>query len=56
MKLRLFRRPLFICVAGCGDFKIKEMKIASDPEDLTLICPRCGRCMWYITTKNSKRA
>ena len=47
-----FRRPLFICVHGCGAIKLKEMKNASDPEDPTLVCPKCGRCTWYITPKS----
>jgi hypothetical protein len=47
-----FRMPLFICVHGCGDIKLKEMKNASDPEDPTLVCPKCGRCTWYITPKS----
>lgn len=47
-----FRRPLFICVYGCGAFKLEEMNIAYRRYDPTLVCPICGRCEWFITPKN----
>ena len=39
---------LYICVGGCGDFKLSEMKVHTDG---TLICPNCGNCQWYLTPK-----
>ncbi|MFW9971720.1 MAG: hypothetical protein ACFFDF_16125 [Candidatus Odinarchaeota archaeon] len=39
---------LFICVAGCGDYKLEDMKPCKDPTDPTIVCPRCGCCQWYI--------
>ena len=41
----------FICVDGCGDTPLNKMKHCKDPEDPTLVCPRCGNCKWYIVPK-----
>jgi len=38
----------FICVAGCGDSKLGDMKTCKDPIDPTIVCPQCGNCTWYI--------
>jgi hypothetical protein len=48
------KRHLFICVNGCGDSKLNEMKPARDPEDPTIVCPKCGRCMWYIVPPKNR--
>ena len=42
-------KHLFICVNGCGDFKLTDMKPSKVPDDPTIVCPKCGCCQWYIT-------
>ena len=40
---------LFICVNGCGDIKLVDMKSSKIKDDPTVVCPKCGYCLWYIT-------
>lgn len=43
---------LYICVGGCGDFKLTEMKVHTDG---TLICPNCGNCQWYLAPEELEK-
>ena len=51
LKELTLKEYLFICVSGCGDFKLSEMKASKESEDPTIVCPKCGCCTWYISPK-----
>lgn len=36
----------------CGEVRVIDMKQAIDPDDTTLVCPKCGNCTWYIEPYN----
>jgi hypothetical protein len=46
---------LYICSKGCGDFTADKMKEAANPEDPTLVCPKCGSCEWYLAPIDEKK-
>jgi hypothetical protein len=41
-------RLKFLCAALCGEVELSEMKQAVAEDDHTLVCPRCGGCMFYL--------
>lgn len=47
---------LFLCAYGCGDIDLEDMKHCKDPEDPTLVCPKCGKCGWFITPNDKEIA
>ncbi len=54
MESFISNKYLFICVAGCGDVRLVDMKPCKDPLDPTIVCPKCGNCTWYITPKKEE--
>ena len=48
------KEDLFICVGGCGEYSLEDMKPSSDPEDPSVVCPKCGCESFYIIPKKNR--